>query len=265
MISSAGIDWPKISIVTPSFNQGDFIEETIQSVLDQGYPNLEYLVIDGGSTDGTLDILRKYSGRLRWFSEPDSGQANAINKGLQLATGEVLAFLNSDDLYLPGALFSVARFFMANPEAAWLSGRCITVDAKKQKTRKLITHYKNFWLRFRSYKILQVLNYISQPATFWRKSVFDELGPLDESLHYTMDYEYWLRIGKQYRLYSLPQELAVFRLHANSKSGSTASKQFDEQYSVASAYCSKPWLLFFHKLHNWVTTMVYSTRIKEQG
>jgi len=262
MISSASVDWPKISIVTPSFNQGNFIEETIQSVLNQAYPNLEYLVIDGGSTDGTLDILRKYSDRLRWISEPDGGQASAINKGLQLATGEILAFLNSDDLYLPGALPRAARFFMANLDAAWVSGRCITIDAEQQPTRKLITHYKNFWLHFRSYKVLLVLNYISQPATFWRKSVFNELGPLEESLHYTMDYEYWLRIGKHYRLYSLPQELAVFRLHANSKSGSTASKQFEEQYRVAETYHPPAPLLPLHRLHNWLSIMVYSRQIK---
>jgi glycosyltransferase involved in cell wall biosynthesis len=259
---TANPGWPRISIITPSFNQGDFIEATIKSVLGQGYPNLEYLVVDGGSTDGTLDILRKYSGYLSWISEPDRGQTNAINKGLARTTGDILAYLNSDDLYLPGALSRAADFFTANPEAAWVTGRCITIDANQRETRKLITLYKNIWLRLGSYKVLQVLNYISQPATFWRRSVFEELGLLDESLHYTMDYEYWLRIGKHYRLYSLTDNLAVFRLHYHSKSGKTSCKQFDEQLLVAKTYHPQSLLLMFHRLHNYFSTSIYSKQIK---
>lgn len=253
-----GAPWPRVSIITPSFNQGAFIEETIRSVLAQDYPDLEYWVIDGGSTDGTLEILKRYEGRLRWISELDSGQANAINKGLRLASGEILAYLNSDDLYLPGALRRVGEYFAAHPEAAWLTGRCRTVDANQQETRRLITRYKNFWLRLRSYRALQVLNYISQPATFWRRSAFEASGLLDESLHYTMDYDYWLRLGGRYRLHVLPQELAVFRLHERSKSGSTASKQFEEQYRVAEKLRSPALLLYFHKLHNVLSSGVYS-------
>jgi glycosyltransferase involved in cell wall biosynthesis len=262
MNNAAGGDWPKISIITPSYNQGHFIEATIQSVLSQGYPALEYLVVDGGSSDGTLDILRKYSGQLHWISEADSGQAEAINKGLRLATGEILAYLNSDDLYLPGALQRVARFFMDHPQAAWVSGRCITVDTELQETRRLITRYKNLWLRTHSYPALLVLNYISQMATFWRRSVYAALGPLDEQLHYTMDYEYWLRIGKRHRLHTLAQELAVFRLHTGSKSGTTASKQFLEQYQVAASYHPPRPLLLLHRLHNWLSIRVYSMKIK---
>ena len=186
----------------------------------------------------------------------------AINKGLRLASGEILAYLNSDDLYLPGALHQVAGFFMAHPRAAWVTGRCLTIDANQHPTRRLITAYKNFWLRLHSYTVLQVLNYISQPATFWRRSVFDTLGPLDESLHYTMDYEYWLRIGRRHRLYCLPHNLAVFRLHAGSKSGSTARRQFTEQYDVAKTYHPLALLLLIHKLHNWASTAVYSKQIK---
>jgi glycosyltransferase involved in cell wall biosynthesis len=253
---------PKISVITPSLNQGGFIQQTIESVLGQGYPSLEYIVIDGGSTDDTLEVLRRYQGRLRWISEPDTGQANAINKGLRLTSGEIVAYLNSDDLYLPGALQTVGKFFAAHPQAAWLSGRCITLDADCRPTRKLITAYKNFWLGLRSYTVLQVLNYISQPATFWRRSTTDELGLLDERLHYTMDYEYWLRIGRRYPLHSLPQPLAAFRLYAGSKSGSTARKQFDEQYRVASNYHPSAFLLQLHRLHNRLSVATYSRMIK---
>lgn len=253
--------WPRLSIVTPSFNQGQFIEQTIRSVLDQDYPNMEYWVIDGGSTDGTLDILHRYENRLRWISEPDTGQANAINKGLRLASGEALAYLNSDDLYLPGALHRVGEYFAAHPEVSWLTGRCRTIDARQRETRRLITHYKNFWLGLGSYRVLQVLNYISQPATFWRRQAFEETGLLDESLHYTMDYDYWLRLGQRWRLHVLPQELAVFRLHESSKSGMTASKQFEEQYRVAQRMHSPAWLLSLHKLHNDLSIGVYSRKL----
>ena len=255
--------WPRISVITPSFNQGQFIEATIQSVLSQEYADLEYLVVDGGSTDGTLDILRKYSGKLRWISEPDHGQVEAINKGLRLASGEILTYLNSDDLYLPGALKRVGAFFGEAPQAAWVSGRCITVDADLNETRRLITGYKNFWLRTHSYRALLVLNYISQMATFWRRSVYEALGPLDEKLHYTMDYEYWLRIGKNYRLHTLPQTLAAFRLHANSKSGTTARKQFLEQYQVATRHNPPKAMLALHRLHNWLSIGVYARRIHD--
>ena len=113
---------PRISVVTPSYNQGNFVEETIQSVLDQGYPNLEYIVMDGGSTDGTLDILRKYEKRLVWKSERDRGQSDALNKGFRMASGDIFSFINSDDVYEPGALHKVGRFFVDHPQASWLTG-----------------------------------------------------------------------------------------------------------------------------------------------
>jgi glycosyltransferase involved in cell wall biosynthesis len=155
-------EWPKISIITPSFNQGAFIEETIQSVLSQEYPNLEYMIVDGGSTDDTLDILHKYQDQLTWISEPDRGQVDAINKGLKLASGEVLAYLNSDDLYLPGALRKVGAYFAEHPQAEWLTGYCRNVDGEGQPIRGLIRAYKNFWLSRPSYRVLLVLNYIAQ-------------------------------------------------------------------------------------------------------
>lgn len=241
--------YPKISIVTPALNQVDFIERTVRSVLEQGYPNLEYIVVDGGSTDGTLDILRDYRSKLILISEKDKGQTSAINKGLRIATGEIVAYLNSDDLYLKDSLFKVAKAFIDKPEALWISGRCKIIDGEDKEIRQGITSYKNFWLNHYNYFVLLVLNFISQPATFWKSQVIKELDYLDESLYYVMDYEYWLRIGKKYKPYILKDYLAGFRIQRKSKSILGFQKEFLEEYNVARRYTKSNLTLFLHRLH----------------
>ena len=256
---------PQISIITPSFNQAKFIEETLLSVLDQNYPNLEYIVIDGGSTDGTLNILEKYKDRLVWISEPDLGQANAINKGLKQAGGDVVAFLNSDDLYLPGTLDAVGQYFSTNPHASWLTGFCRNTDENGREIRKFIRLYKNLWLNFgNNYQSLLVLNFISQPSTFWRHAVMRDVGYLNEELHYTLDYEYWLRIGKKHKLHILHQNLSSFRIHSHSKSGTTTHLQFDEELDVARKYTNNL-SIWLHKLHCIATMAVYKQIMKVQS
>jgi glycosyltransferase involved in cell wall biosynthesis len=250
---------PKISIVTPSYNQGAFIEETIRSVLDQNYPNLEYIVMDGGSTDGTLEILHKYDGRIRWSSEKDHGQTDAINKGMGMASGEIRAYLNSDDLYQPGALLKVGQFFRDHPEAMWLSGRCQTIDAVGKEIRRPFTAYKHFWLGLHSYHVLLVLNYVAQPATFWRRAAAERIGPLNETLFYTMDYEYWLRLGAHYPLHALPEPVARFRVHTTSKSGNTVHLQFDEELAVAGQF-GQGLVTRLHRLHRNLTVAIYRRR-----
>ncbi len=248
---------PRISIITPSYNQGQFIEQTIQSVLSQDYPDLEYIVMDGGSTDETLSILRKYEGKLLWISEKDRGQSHAINKGLRMASGEVIAFLNSDDLYEPGALLAVGEFFARHPQAFWVTGKCRIINQQGREIRRWITRYKNFWLRLGIYPVLYVLNYISQPATFWRREVVEEIGYLDEDLHYAMEYDYWLRIGQRFRLWFIPKYLARFRIHPSSKAGSSARAQFDSELLIARRYVRPPFLLALHRLHTAAVVAVY--------
>ena len=247
---------PKISIITPSLNQVSFIEETILSVLSQKYPNLEYLVIDGGSTDGTLDTLKKYSDRLTWISEKDSGQSSAINKGLRMATGDVVAFLNSDDLYEQGTLAMVGDYFARHENAFWLTGYCLNIDQNGHEIRSFIRDYKNFWLRWNHYQVLKVLNFISQPSTFWRRSTMSEVGFLDESLHYTMDYDYWLRLGRKFPLHVIRKNLSRFRLHEQSKSGTTYHDQFDEELRVAKKYF-RGLPIFLHFIHQYLSSKVY--------
>ncbi len=248
---------PRITVITPSFNQGNFIEQTINSVLNQNYPELEYFVMDGGSTDNTLEVLKKYDGRLLWISERDKGQSHAINKGLRMATGEIIAFLNSDDLYEPGSLLKVGTFFTTFPDANWLTGKCRTVDWAGREIRKGITLYKNTWLKLRSYGVLAVLNYISQPATFWSRKVVRRVGDFDESLRYAMDYDYWLRVGSKFKLWVLNDYLACFRVHPSSKAGSSAHAQFDAEFQIAKRYITSPILVGLHTAHVALTVRIY--------
>jgi glycosyltransferase involved in cell wall biosynthesis len=248
---------PKITIITPSFNQGNFIDQTIRSILEQGYPNLEYIVIDGGSSDQTMEILRQYKNRLIWYSEKDRGQSHALNKGQSLATGEIIGFINSDDYLEPGALFKVGDFFTTHPEANWLTGKCRTVNVRGREIRKFVTHYKNLLLMFNSYKLLLITDYISQPATFWRKKIPEDIGGFDESLHYTMDYDYWLRMSQQAKLFKHKDYLACFRIHSLSKNGSSTNKVFNAQFATASQYTSSKILLGLHSFHNRLIIFFY--------
>jgi glycosyltransferase involved in cell wall biosynthesis len=248
---------PTISVITPSYNQAGFIEQTIESILSQDYPGLEYIVMDGGSTDGTLDVLKKYDGRILWFSERDRGQAHAINKGLAIAKGDILAYLNSDDCYLPGALEQVGRFFASHPAAAWLTGRCRIIDTQGREIRRAIQWYKNFWLQFRSYQVLLVLDYIAQPATFWRRDVFQQVGTFDETMHLVLDYDLSLRLGRSYPLHVLNQPLAAFRVHENSKSSTSTSVHFQADLDIARRYTASRLLIGLHALHNQLILATY--------
>lgn len=247
---------PKISIVTPSYNQASFIEETIQSVLEQHYPNLEYLIFDGGSNDGTIEILKKYDHYLKWVSRKDNGQSDALNQGFRQAKGEVLAYINSDDRYEPGALHKVGEYMLQNPGAHWITGKCKVIDPQGREVRKAVTAYKNFWLLLRSYKILLILDYVSQPATFWRRSVIEKVGLFDESQYFAMDYDYSLRVGQFFRLHVLNDYLAAFRVHPASKS-SLIRDHFNDDLAIARRYSRPRFLSTVHRLHNEMIIMIY--------
>jgi glycosyltransferase involved in cell wall biosynthesis len=229
----------KLSIVTPSFNGRRYLGQTSRSILTQaGDFDLEWVVVDGGSTDGTAEFLRSLDAdpRVRWTSEKDRGQSDAINKGMATAAGDVVAWLNADDLYTPGALGAVATAFAENPGAQWLTGRCEIIDAEGRVIRPSVTRYKERSLRRYAYRALLRENFISQPAVFWRRDFGARVGSLDESLHYTMDYDLWLRMGRAAPPLFLDRVLAQFRLHETSKTGQVNREQFDEQYRVAGRY-----------------------------
>lgn len=251
------MDAPRISIITPTLNGEKYLGQTINSVLEQGYPNLEYIVIDGGSTDGTIQLLESYGNRIRWISEPDKGQSDAINKGIEMASGEIIGFLNSDDLYEEGALNIVGEYFSENPNTHWVTGKCRIIDGSNLEIRKLITAYKNLWLLINWKIILHILNYISQPATFWRKSVSDEFGGFNNDFNLAMDYDFWLRINQTHSLKVIHRYLASFRLYESSKSGSSFINQFQEEYQIAEKYQNIIIVRKLHQLHKWLIINTY--------
>lgn len=249
---------PKISIITPSFNQGRYIERTFKSVLGQGYPHLEYLVIDGGSQDETLEILKKYNKQLVWISEKDEGQSDAINKGAKMATGDIIAYLNTDDIYEAGALKLVADIFAENPSVMWLTGRCRIIDENDREVRRLITMYKNFLLDHYSYRLLLITNYLSQPATFWRREAIQEFGLFNIREHLAMDYDYWLRIGEKYQPRIIDRYLASFRVHHTSKTSSSFLKTFKQEVVIAEKYSDSRLINTLHRMHYYGMCSVYS-------
>ncbi len=248
----------KISIVTPSFNQAHFIEKTIQSILaQQGEFEIEYIVMDGGSTDGTIDILKRYDGQIIWKSEPDKGQSDAINKGLKLATGDVVAYLNSDDTYKPDAFARVIHHFTSNPESMWVCGKCDIMDLEENEIRHSITKYKNYWLDKMSKYWFFVENYISQPAVFWRKAALEKVGFFDENHHMVMDYHYWCRLWTHFTPGYIDHYLASFRWYETSKSGSTYHQQFLDQLAVAKEYSPYKSALWIHYLNSYKIIIAY--------
>jgi glycosyltransferase involved in cell wall biosynthesis len=249
----------KFSVVTPSLNQGAFVERTIRSVLQQkGDFDLEYIIIDGGSTDSTVDIVGKYRDRVRFISESDKGQSNAINKGFRIATGDVLAWLNSDDTYEPGALDTIANVFR-NQDVAWCFGYCRIIDEHDKEIRRPITAYKIAQSRRCSFNRLLRRDFIPQPACFFSRDAYSKIGELDETLSYSMDYDYWLRLWKHYKPYPIYSYLANFRWHLKSKNGGAFSRAAYETYLTAKRHApaNARFDIFLHYIHFCMLRILY--------
>lgn len=202
---------PLVTVVTPSFNQGEFIGETIESVLGQDYPSIEYIVIDGGSSDTTLDILRRYDGRLQWDSGPDDGQSDAIRRGFEKAKGEIIAWLNADDLYVPGAVSRAVDALEGNPEAGFVYGRADFIDERGTLRGQ---HVVKEWDLDR---LIARENFVPQPAVFMRKRAHDAVGGVARDLHYVMDYDLWIRLGRAFPVMRVDDVLARIRLYSDTK------------------------------------------------
>ena len=231
LLRDNGLPWPKISIVTPSYNQALFLEETIRSVLMQGYPNLEYIIIDGGSTDGSVEIIKKYEPWLSvWVSENDKGQSHVINKGFQHASGEIMAWINSDDYYAENAFEKVAATSIENPESLWFAGLTNQVNFEGkviQPGRKYEEELTNWY----------VGSPYLQQGIFWRRSLWDLNGDLDERLHYSFDYDMLMRfIQHQPFATWIDAHLANFRIHPESKTNKDQLKFMKERQKIYRRY-----------------------------
>jgi glycosyltransferase involved in cell wall biosynthesis len=231
---------PLVTIVTPALNAARYLEENIASVEAQSYPRLEHIVVDGGSADGTLEILQR-NPHVHWISEPDAGQSDALNKGLGLAKGEVIGWLNADDYYLPDAVASAVRRLLAHPTAGVVYADALLVDHAGQELSRLRSE------PFDLERALDFGNVVPQPAAFIRRSVLDNVGGLDTRYHYAMDFDLWLRIAKVAPLTYVDEQWAAFRIHRQSKTGSALKAMWREERSVARAHGGQRFSTMFRR------------------
>lgn len=219
----------KFSVVTASYNQGQFIEDNIKSILDQDYPNFEHIIMDGGSTDKTIDILKNYS-HLRWKSEKDNGQTHAINKALKMVTGDIICWLNSDDMLCKGTFHFLNDYFKKNENHHAVIGNLIKVDKHGnylETAKAQLVNYDG---------LLNKGQCVQQMSTFFRKSVFDKVGLLDESFNYSMDHEFWVRVASKYKFYIVDRDLAKFRKYGETKSSSNELGFVKEHFRIKRMY-----------------------------
>jgi glycosyltransferase involved in cell wall biosynthesis len=220
-------DLPLVSIVTPSFNQAPYIEATIQSVLSQDYPHIQYLIVDGGSTDGTVEIIKKHAGRVAWWvSEPDKGQTDAINKGFGQAQGQILAWLNSDDTYEPGAVSAAVKYLLEYPHVGMVYGDCNFINEEGRVIGKFGSAQTDYRLLRQGYV------HIPQQTMFFRAEWWKRVGPLDPSFYFAMDYDLWTRLASRTELKYVPQTWANFRLHTTGKTIAADDRCWPEMIRV---------------------------------
>jgi len=244
---------PKISIVIPSYNKTEYIKETLESIVSQNYPNLEVIIQDGGSTDGTLEIIKKYAKKypyLAWESKKDKGQTDAINKGLKKATGEILAFINADDVYLLGTLNKVREYFAKHTDTIWLAGKGKVIDKDGKEISKLVTSYKNFLLAINHYSLLMVVNYLMQPSVFLSRKAYLKYGPFTGTKTSVMEYDLWLRLGRVKMPNVIKKCLSGFRMSGENISSKLFKETLKADDKIVEKYTDNPVILVLHYLHN---------------
>lgn len=245
---------PKISIIVPSFNKADFIEETLKSLVLQNYPNLEVIIQDGGQptalwrlSKNTRRIIRRF---LNTNQKKTRGQLDAINKGLKKATGDILSFINADDVYEKGAFKKLSKAYIKNPNALWFAGKGKVIDKNGKEIAKIATFYKSLFL-FLNKKILAlILNYFFQPSVFITRKAYLKYGPFTGTKTAVLEYDLWLKLFSLAKPVVIPQTLSSFRLYKGSISTSKVKEMMGEDEKIAQKYTKNPIILFLHKLHN---------------
>lgn len=244
MPDASGIEPPEISIITPCFNAARHLRDAIESVRRQEGVRIEHIVVDAGSRDGTVEILRQFP-QVRWISEPDQGQSDAFNKGLAMARGPLIGWLNADDAYEPGALAAVVRFFREHPQAFLVNGHLLRVDLEGRPLQFLPARSSRFWLRhfwFRWY-------WLNHPSTFYRRELFDEIGPIDVELHYAMDYDFYLRAAQRHEFHDIDLLTTRMRVHPDAKtSGGWDNFAADVERTFAKVWKPKHPLFYGYSL-----------------
>jgi glycosyltransferase involved in cell wall biosynthesis len=248
-----GAPWPRVTVVTPSYNQGEYLEATIRSVLLQSYPNLEYIIMDGGSNDNSVEIIRKYESWLAyWVSEPDKGQAHAINKGFARATGDIFAWLNSDDIYASGSLHFVAQYFTTHLDSLLIYGNGWFLDENGQLASQVP------FVREFDAKLMYTFDHILQPAAFWRRSLWEQTGELDGAYNWGLDWEWFIRAAAITPPQYVPVDLAFWRLTPTVKSLEPTPRRREELAMISRRYGGvlQPTHLLYQadRLADWMVT-----------
>jgi glycosyltransferase involved in cell wall biosynthesis len=263
----------RVSVITPSYNQGKYLEETVKSVLGQHYPNFEFIIIDGGSTDDSVNIIRKYEKDISyWISEPDKGQSNAVNKGLQIASGDIIGWINSDDVYYEGTILKAVQVFTEHPEIDVVFGNVNFID----ENGKVLHHTNEIKVDYNTYLFTERC-YHANAAGFFRRRCFDKFGMLREDLTYTMDYELYLRFAfNRCKFYQLNDVLGSYRLHSQSKTHENADKMAYECKESAAAYKDRmqmspafygplKWLFVIYRIVRKILSSAYSPKNMLRG
>lgn len=245
---------PKISVIIPSFNKKDFISKTINSIIAQNYPNFEIIIMDGGSTDGTLNIIENYAKKypeiIRYQSKKDKGQWDGLNKGFKIAKGSIMAYINADDEYLPGAFAEVEKMYRTNIDALWFAGRGRVINKEGMRIAKWPTFYKNFLLMFNIRFLLLTINYLMQPSVFITKKAWKKFKPFIGYDNFVLEYDFWLKISKVRMPVVTSRYLSNFRIEPGTISASVSKTLLEQDEKVTRRYTDNPLILFLHKLHN---------------
>lgn len=249
---------PKISVIIPSYNKVKFIGQTLKSVFDQKYPDLEVIIQDGGSTDGTANIIKKFTKRysIIYESKKDNGQLEAINTGLKKATGEILTFINADDCYEKEAFSLISKEYQSHPDALWFAGRGTIINEKNVEIVKPVTWYKNMLLDFNSYFLLLVTNYLIQPSIFITRSAFEKFGPFTGTSSFIMEYDMWLKIGRNSMPVVINKNLSRFRIEPGTKTKTLVKNLLLEDWKIVNKYTNNRLVLLLHRLNNLGRIMV---------